>query len=143
MNTQKTPEPTQSNTPSGIHLRQQERLAPQRNAEFVIQKDWGHLAQISLDKRNIILAEIIDISKSGLGCKVAYKFDIVSPIPVDIIFAIKNSKSSIYSFEQVKIPALIVRSVDKAGVFCEIGIKFMSVNSLPQKKLERLIEDIT
>jgi len=143
MRIQKISESTQANIPTGIHLRSEERLAPQRGAEFVIQKDWGHLAQVSLDQRNIILAEILDISKSGVGCKVAYKFDVVNPIPIDITFAVQNNKSSIYSFEQVTIPALIVRSVDLEGIFCEIGIKFMSLNSFPEKKLNRLIDEIT
>lgn len=143
MRTDKTSEITQNSTASHAGLRSEERLAPQRGAEFVIQKDWGHLAQVSLDKRNIILAEIIDISKSGVGCKVAYKFDIINPIPIDITFAIQNNKSSIYSFEKVTIPALIVRSIDLDGIFCEIGIKFMSMNSLPKKKLNSLIENIT
>lgn len=143
MDIQKISKSTQTATASGLHLRSEERLTPQRGAEFVIQKDWGHLAQVSLDQRNIILAEILDISKSGVGCKVAYKFDIVSPIPIDITFAIQNNKSSIYSFEQIKIPALIVRSVDLEGIFCEIGIKFMSLNALPQKKLQVLIDEIT
>ena len=143
MQIQKPITSTQESNPARMQMRSEERLSPQRGAEFIIQRDWGHLAQVSLDKKNIILAEIIDISKSGIGCKVAYKFDIVSPIPIDITFAIPNNKSSIYSFEQLIIPALIVRSIDLEGIFCEIGIKFMSVNAIPQKKLNHLINDIT
>lgn len=144
MNTKKTPIKKQESPPDeAINRRSEERHATKRDAEFIIQKDWGYLAQVSLDEHNIVLAEILDISKSGAGCKVAYQFDIINPIPIDITFAIQNQKSSIFSFEQVKVAGLIVRSVDLNETFCEIGIKFTSNSPIPQKKLDRLINQIT
>lgn len=126
-----------------VERRVEERKKPKRDAEFVIQKDWGHLAQIALNDNNIILGEIIDISRTGVGCKVAYQFDILNPIPVYVTFAFKNQRSSINSFETMKIPALIVRSAELEGMFCEIGIKFLSLSSIPAQKLAWLIKEIT
>lgn len=124
-----------------VEKRKSQRFAIKRDASFIIQRDWSYLAQIVLDTNNIIIGEIKDISQGGVACEVGYQFDIIDPVRVEVIFSVKNNKSGINSFAQIRVPAKIVRAKALEGIFCEIGIQFTTSDAVTEK-LERFISEV-
>ncbi len=134
-----------TNDPSAqfVEKRRSQRLIPNRGADFILQKDWGHIAQIALDDNNVIIGEIKDISTGGIACKVAYQFDIIDPIDIKLVLFLRNSHSGIYSFSRISIRSTIVRSQQIDTDFCEIGIQFVEMNKCIVLGVDQIIQSLT
>lgn len=111
---------------------------------FIVQRAWSYFVQIYLYEDHLIIGEILDISLGGIACKVAYQFDLIDPIQIDVAIALKGQQSEANCFKPVKIPAMLMRAKQvKSDQTCELGIKFTLQNDRVKSQVEQLMQQIS
>ncbi len=126
-----------------LNRRQHERIVPKTPDEFIIQRAWTHFIQIHLFQGHQIIGKISDISLGGLACEIAYEFDLVDPVVIDISLNLKSDLHGSNCFKPLQIPAMILRSTkDSETELTTLGIKFMLQNDNIKSQIAKVMNDL-
>ncbi len=110
---------------------------------IIMQHHWENFCQVVLCDNSLIIGQIIDISEGGIALQTAYNFDILEPVPAQLILSSQKPNKSIFAYDMFKIKASVVRCKPINDLFSLTALKFEKPNEKAMEKLNTLIKNIS